>query len=249
MTLPYSFSTGTEWNTAWLDANFAALGALTAIPCGVAGTNTITMTPNANAPQILAYANYQPFSGIAGASNSGPATVQIGSLGLLPIYKDTAAGPAVLNGGEIVAGCLFVITYDSALNGGGGGFHLFVGSLIPAPVLGGVTSISSATGVTLTAAQLTASGGQQGIFLRAGSPTGAITDTADTAAAILGELPAAVVGTVFNFRVVNTSGETVTLGAGTGVTLEGSVTTTTGASHSYLGLVTALSPAAISIFG
>ena len=130
MALPYLFAGVTSGTGAQLDADFAAVGALGVFPCTVAGTNTITMTLAANTPTISAYSNYLRFSGIAAATNTTAVTAQVGSLGSLNVYKDSPSGPIVLAGGEIVAGCAFVLVYDSALNSGAGGFHLISNTAI-----------------------------------------------------------------------------------------------------------------------
>jgi hypothetical protein len=111
-----------------LDNNFTTFGALVPIPCGVAGTNTLTLTQNAvgmvPTPTISAYSTNMFFTGIAAATNTGPVQANVGSTGLLNIYKDSPAGPVLLTGGEIVGNCAFSLRYDAALNSGGGGFHL-----------------------------------------------------------------------------------------------------------------------------
>ena len=261
MALPYVFASLTTASSQFLDANFAALGALTAIPCSVSGVNALALSPVVNAPSVTQYMNYMPFV-CDGTNNTGPATAQVGSLPALPIYKDSLVGPTALTGGEMVAGNIYVLIYDAALNTGNGGFHLQSSqglNYTPAnvsganatgtwPVRGAVASITSATGAVLTAAELTG-GGNQGIIARAGSPTGGITDTTDTAANIVAALAGASVGVVFRFRLVNTSGQTVTLGGGSGVTLAGGLTTATGASHDFIGIVTATASPAVEIFG
>lgn len=124
MALPFSFANVTTLVTSQLDANFNALGVLTPIPCTVAGTNTLTLTPNANTSSFTNYSNYMIFSGVAASTNTGSTTGQVGALAALNIYKDSPAGPVLLTGGEIVALCQFLLIYDSALNLGNGGFHL-----------------------------------------------------------------------------------------------------------------------------
>lgn len=141
MSLPFSFANVTTLVTSQLDANFNALGALTPIPCTVAGTNTLTLTPNASTPSFTNYSNYMQFTGVALATNTGAATGQVGSLAALQIYKDSPAGPIVLTGSEIVANCQFTLIYDASLNAGTGGFHLtsnanyanITGGSIPGP--------------------------------------------------------------------------------------------------------------------
>ena len=124
MAIPTLFATLNAATGAELDANFAALGALTPIPCTVAGTNTLVLTPAANTPSLAVYSNYGVFIGIAAATNTGAVTAAIGSLPPLPVYKDTTAGPVALAGGEIVIENAVWVMYDSALNSGTGGFHL-----------------------------------------------------------------------------------------------------------------------------
>lgn len=146
MALPYIFGSQTQPNLTWLDSDFAAIGAITTIPCVVSGTNALTLTQAANTPTISAYANYLRLSGIVAVDNTGAVTAQLGSLGTLNVYKDTVAGPAALSGGELQAGNYIVLVYDSALNSGAGGFHVQV------PSAGGgtgtVTSVGTGTGLT-----------------------------------------------------------------------------------------------------
>jgi hypothetical protein len=111
-----------------LDVNISTLSAATPISCGVSGTNALTLTPNASGlvpSSILSvYTQNQMFTGIASGTNTGAVTATVGSIGTLSVYKDTVAGPVLLTGSEIVALNAFTLRYDSALNGGAGGFHL-----------------------------------------------------------------------------------------------------------------------------
>lgn len=124
MPLPTAFSNNTSPTGPQLDGDFAAVGALTVIPCTAAGSNTIVMTPNANTPTVTAYTNYGRYSAVAAASNTGATQARIGALSLLNVYRDTPVGPVTLIGGEIMINCAFTLIYDSALNSGAGGFHL-----------------------------------------------------------------------------------------------------------------------------
>lgn len=129
MPLPNVFANQTTPQMLELDQNFNALGALVTIPCAVVGTNALTLTPAVTyAPTVALYANYQSFSGLAVAANSGAVTAQVGSLASLNVYKDTLAGPVLLTGGEIQAGNWIVLNYDFLINSGAGGFHLQTGS-------------------------------------------------------------------------------------------------------------------------
>jgi hypothetical protein len=111
-----------------LDNNFTTFGALVPIPCTIAGINTLTLTQNGTGvvptPTISAYTTDMTFSWVATGTNTGPTTATIGSVGALPVYKDTAAGPVALIGNEIIANNAITLRYDAALNSGNGGFHL-----------------------------------------------------------------------------------------------------------------------------
>src|SRR6202522_1101647 len=116
---------------AALDNNIATVSGAAPISCSIAGTNALTLTPNAAglvpSSSISAYTNGQVFSGIAPSSNTAAVTATVGAIGVLPVYKDTGAGPVALAGGsnpEIVALTAISLRYDSALNSGNGGFHL-----------------------------------------------------------------------------------------------------------------------------
>lgn len=203
MTLPTAFATLTVATGAELDGNFAALGAVSTIPCGVTGTNVLSLAPLANTPSVPSYQNYMQFSGIAAIDNTGAVTAGIGSLSSLPVYKDTPSGPVLLAGAEIQAGCLIVLTYDSAL-GTGGGFHLqtginnssgtylaLSGGTLTGPLLGttqtlsGVSSVAGlqssgvVNGVSVTGVSIAAAGNLAGASLTVGggSPLKALLST------------------------------------------------------------------------
>jgi hypothetical protein len=123
------FQNNTTNQLSALDNNFVTYGALVPIPCGVAGTNNLVLTQNAAGVvptlALTAYTTNMLFSGIASATNTSSVTATIiGALGSFNVYKDSASGPVVLSGGEIIAGNAFSLRYDAALNSGAGGFHL-----------------------------------------------------------------------------------------------------------------------------
>jgi hypothetical protein len=125
MPLPTIFANLTAATGAELDNNFAALGALTLIPCNVLGSaNALVLTPLTTTPTQSSYANYVSFLAIAASTNTGAATANVAALGAKNIYKDLFAGPTLLTGGEIAANTMVILTYDSTLNSGAGGFHL-----------------------------------------------------------------------------------------------------------------------------
>lgn len=155
MALPTTFAAATQATGAQLDNNFNAVGKLGTIPCGVSGTNSLTLTPTAGiAPTISAYANYLQFSGVVATTNSAAVTAQIGSLAVLNVYKDSPSGPVVCTGGELIAGCMFTLRYDSTLNASAGGFHLtsttgYSGGTISGPVyINNMLTVASLASVT-----------------------------------------------------------------------------------------------------
>lgn len=111
-----------------LDNNFVTFGALVPIPCGISGVNALTLQQNnvntVPTPTISAYTNNMLFTGIAENTNTAATTLSVGTVGFLNVYKDTAAGPVLLSGGEIVAHNAVTFRYDFTLNSGLGGFHL-----------------------------------------------------------------------------------------------------------------------------
>lgn len=48
----------------------------------------------------------------AGLTNTGALTLVVGGFGTIPVYKESITGPAVLIGGEVVAGNILTGTYD-----------------------------------------------------------------------------------------------------------------------------------------
>ena len=149
MALPVTFASLSTVTLSQFDQNFAALGALTPIPCGVAGTNALTLSPLANTPAVAAYANYMQFTGVASATSTGAVTAQVGSLPSLNVYVDTSSGPVQATT-QIIIGTAFTLMYDSSLNSGAGGFHLqsavVAGAFLP---LAGGTLTGALTGTTI----------------------------------------------------------------------------------------------------
>lgn len=124
MALPNTFANQTTPSMQELDQNFAAVGALTVLPCSVTGTNSINLTLLANTPSVAAYVNYMQFSGVFSGTSTGAMTARVGALPVLNVYKDTAAGPVLTAAGDGFVGNFFTLVYDRALNSGAGGFHL-----------------------------------------------------------------------------------------------------------------------------
>lgn len=251
MALPNAFGPPTIAATgAQLDQNFAALGALTPIPCTIAGTNSLVLTPAALTPTIPAYVNYQVFCGTVAVTNTGVVTIGVGSLAALSVYKDAAgpsSGPIALVGGELVAKNIAFFVYDSALNSGSGGFHLLSTTVRPGNS-SIFTSVPTATGTTLTAAALSGNGNGQSVISRTGT-SGVFSDTTDTATNIIAALPGVAVGTIFRIHMMNFTSSAQTLLGGTGVTISGPTTTVaTLTSRDMIGLVTSVSSPAVTIY-
>jgi hypothetical protein len=86
---------------------------------GSSGTYALT-----TASPFTAYADGVVVGFTANHSNTSTATLNANTLGAKPIYSNGAA----LVGGEIVSGAAYLLSYDTALNSGGGGWHLLTGS-------------------------------------------------------------------------------------------------------------------------
>lgn len=136
MAFSFVFGGVTDIITTQFDTDYNEAGLLGTIPCLVSGTNTLTLTPyttpTIGTPPLALQAQLR-VSGIAAASNTGAVTANVGGLGALAVFKDTAIGPEVLTGGEIVGNNYVVLAYDAALNSGAGGWHLETALLTGAP--------------------------------------------------------------------------------------------------------------------
>jgi hypothetical protein len=147
MAFTFTFGTVSVAQAGWLDANFQAAGLLGTLPCIVSGTNALTLTPFTTPTiptPVFGLQAQVRVSGIAAATNTTAVTAAVGGTPALPVYKDTSAGPVVLAGNEIALGNVFTLTYDAALDSGGGGYHL---GTAPASSAGTVTSVASGTGL------------------------------------------------------------------------------------------------------
>ena len=96
--------------------------------------------------------------------------------------------------------------------------------------------------IVLTAAQLLG-----GFILRSAGATSS--DTFPTATAIVAAIPDCAVNDAFEFEIINTKSGTITMVAGSGITLAGTTTIATGTSRRYLGIVTAVDTPAVTIRG
>lgn len=115
-------------------------------------------------------------------------------------------------------------------------------AVISGPVGQGMSilTLSNAAGQTLTPAQIL-----PGVLKRSGA--GAVTDTTPSADDILASMPGAERGTGWEFTLINNDSDTLTLAAGTGVTLLGTPTTATLQARRFLVRVGTTSPNTVTI--
>lgn len=108
-----------------------------------------------------------------------------------------------------------------------------------------VSTLTTADDLTLTAAQLL------GGFIDRDPNGGARTDTTPTAALLIAAIIQAGVGNSFEFTIKNSAdgAETITIGAGTGVTLTGTMTIAQNNSKRFLAVVTAADAVTIYSLG
>ena len=121
MALTTIFATQPTGNVAasTLDVNFNEVAAMGITQCTASGTNSINLTPLSNQPAVTAYQNYQNFGFVAAASSTGSVTINVSGLGAIGLYWDD--GTQVSTSG-LISAVYYQITYNSALNSGGGGF-------------------------------------------------------------------------------------------------------------------------------
>ena len=123
MALPITFATLAAGNQALsqFDTQFGAVAALGVIPCSAAGTNAMTLTPNANTPIISGYTDLAPsFSYAAAATSTGTVTINVAGVGSRNAYKWNGQQP--MAAGDSVSGSVYKATFLTALNSGAGGF-------------------------------------------------------------------------------------------------------------------------------
>lgn len=145
-----------------------------------------------------------------------------------------ASGGLLLSGGEL----------SLATNTDGLGITNTSGVLsVTLPGKGAKVAISTVGAGTLTAASIVG-----GLIMRTG-PTGAYTDTTDTATAILALLKDPAVGMSWEFTHVNGVAYACTLAGGTGVTLAGTTANAASKVRRYRATVTDVGTPAVLITG
>lgn len=143
MSLPFIFANlAGDVPAADLDTNLNAVAAMGTTQTTATGATTIALVQNSNQPTIAAYANYLAFAFIAAGTSSGSVTVNVNSIGAVPLYLPDGITQA--GSGDLVSGQYYEIVYNSALDTGLGGFVLINvstissgGSWIPTLLFGG----------------------------------------------------------------------------------------------------------------
>lgn len=105
------------------DQSLADMGSLGIIPCTATGTNAIVLSPIGTvfSPNIGTPNALQLFSFVATATTTAAVTMQVGATGALKLYHVDGATQA--GSGDIQNGWAYIVWYNSALNGGSGGFQ------------------------------------------------------------------------------------------------------------------------------
>ena len=239
------FSAQTSPTGQELDNNFLAYAVFSNIPCTLSGTNAITLAQNSNTPTLTQLTNYIQFNGIIANTNSGAVTLTHPSFGTLNVYKDSAAGPAPLTGGELIQNNAASFRYDSSLNSNAGGYHVgtstgFTGGTVTSNIVlsTAVLSVVGGTvGSTLTSANLVVNSGATMARLLSGTTTLTYSVTSasgvqdqsfawagaqinDSVALGLGTVPSGVgftgfIGTIGTVTLRMLNPSTVTIGAAT----------------------------------
>ena len=139
------------------------------------GAGAYVYTP-ADASFPTAYVTGETYRWRANVTAVGGDTLDVNGLGAKPIYKPGSAGPTALAPGDIQSGQMVETAYDSALNSGGGGFHLVGGtspSAIPAGTLAPFAGAAAPAGWLLCYGQAVSRIGYAALFAAIGTNWGA----------------------------------------------------------------------------
>ncbi len=92
------------------------------ISCLATGTDAIALSPINSNVSITTYNDYQAFIFQAAGSNAtSTVTIAVAGLAALPVYN--ASGGALVPN-TFAPNIVYIVAYDAALNGGGGGFQI-----------------------------------------------------------------------------------------------------------------------------
>lgn len=112
-----------------------------------------TWTP-ANTLYPTAYAQGEVYWCKANFTSVGGDTFNVNGLGAKPIYKVTNAGLVAIAASDMQSGAMYALAYDSALNGGAGGFQLANSSgAIPSGTIMQTATATAPTGWLLAQGQ------------------------------------------------------------------------------------------------
>jgi hypothetical protein len=96
-----------------------------------------------------AYVQGEKYAFKANFTSVGADTLAVNSLAALPIYKTTGSGVVAIQAGDIQAGAQVIVSYDSALNAGAGGFQLLTPAQALSSLLSATHVVSSGTSYTM----------------------------------------------------------------------------------------------------
>lgn len=207
----------------WVVANFA-YGKST-----LSNTVTVTNTPGSTSKQDFVQLSWGAVPGAISYDvlKSTSSTIPVGSCTCGLITSITA--PGFKDDGTISALSTYVVTTPQTAQ------------------FGSINSDSTAGAITLDQARILNS-------VLSHAPTGAVNDVTDSAANIVAAMPGCVVnatgGNSFFFILRNTSGgaNTITVTAGSGVTLTGTMTVTQNDYRLFYGIVTSCTSPAVTLF-
>lgn len=124
MALPFVFANLAAGNqpASDLDANFNALGSMAVTFCTATGTNAVSLAQAASQPTVSSYVNGDLFGFVAAATPTGAVTINLNGIGVANLYF--ADGTTQVTTGGYLVGSYNIIAYNTAANGGLGGFQL-----------------------------------------------------------------------------------------------------------------------------
>lgn len=94
---------------------------VTTVSCTASGTNTVVLTPVAGSMAVTSLSNYLKVRWVQPNTSNGAVTLQFSSFSALPLYlAGTTATQA--STGDLTQNILYEADYNSALNGGNGGW-------------------------------------------------------------------------------------------------------------------------------
>jgi len=173
--------------------------------------------------------------------------------GPLASYDIYIAGDnQVVISGNATEGRGFSCGYGHIGRSGDSRVILSSGEYDPGPTAYVSKTMDSASATTYTVVATTF---RNQVIRRTGTPAGAVTDTTDTATNIIGDLGLGysilnnTIGSSLRFRYINTTGQTITLDGGTGVTMSGTKTIATNTWRDFMFSVNSGTTATITNLG